>query len=172
MTTVPSDYTADPSYRLGVAKELLRNVLDPNHPGTRVHGPGYLPGRIREFLAGEGEQGMGHAETAAQTAIAALRTPWPQHAANGLYPGDMVTHPDFGAGRLCGFNDAEWPSAFKLVTAGQVLVDFDDPADARWVPAVHLEAVPGERDADWQAASEEAEQRYLNEGERYQYEGT
>jgi hypothetical protein len=35
-----------------------------------------------------------------------------------------------------------------------------------------LTPVPGERDADWQDRAEHAEQQYLSQAERYEYEGT
>lgn len=138
MTDTPSDYTADPLYRLSVAKELLRCVLDPHDLGTKVCGPDYLKGRIHDFLTAEGEQGMGPAEAAARAAVAALRIPWPHLATGGLEPGDRVTHPALGEGALTGYTDEEWPSLIPVVTAGHVRVQFGEQIGRVWVPAGQL----------------------------------
>lgn len=141
------DIPADPRTRLGYARELIRQIADPNSAlslGWTVYGPDHVRERCAEFLAREDQHRVADGIAPAtydptdvpRRRLIADRTPWPALATCDLWPGDMVTHPSHGAGSLVGFDNDEWPDALQLLAAGSVLVSFD--IGERWVMAAEL----------------------------------
>jgi hypothetical protein len=135
----PDPTVTDPAYRLGVATEILRQIIDPASPLSvheRIH-PGVINQRIVDFLAAEAAitppPGPDPQRVPLLRAIA-HRVPWPASALDGLWPGDRVFHEEHGPGEVQPIADDEYPERLELLTHGSLLVGFD--SGARWVPAV------------------------------------
>lgn len=132
---------ANPAYRLGVAKEILRQIADPASPlrlHERLH-PGAVNERIVEFLATDDQ----HTPAPADPTVIPLRrvianqVPWPAGQLCDLWPGDCVTHDQWGPGTINGLEDDDYADHLETLMGGTLLADFG-PNGPRWVAANEL----------------------------------
>ena len=134
---------ADPAHRLGAAKEILRQIADPDSP-LRLHElvhPGAVNERIVEFLATDDQHAT--APTGPDATVIPLRrvianqVPWPAAQLCDLWPGDCVDHDQWGPGTVNGFTDEDYADHLDTLMGGTLLADFG-PNGPRWVPANEL----------------------------------